>query len=171
LGGNEHRCHIELQKKSLTVVRRPESIVIEDVEFLITKEDGGQHGRKQEILKPRIIPLPNGPYYPFTRFEPKRIAGIPTCKGDEPSNVPAVARCRCGGSENKPFCRGTHWYIPIHDANCTCRQLATRSIDNSVWGDRPQVYIKIGFFSLQQTFFVVRRYGNTKPDYEEVERT
>jgi len=23
--------------------------------------------------------------------------------------------CRCGGSKNKPFCNGTHWYIDFKD--------------------------------------------------------
>jgi CDGSH-type Zn-finger protein len=65
--------------------------------------------------KPQIIPLPNGPYYYFTRFEPKEIEGIANSKGEKPFNVPGVALCRCGGSKNKPFCDGTHWHIGFKD--------------------------------------------------------
>ena len=58
--------------------------------------------------KPQIIPLPNGPYYYFTKFEPKTVDGIINSKQERLQNIPGVALCRCEGSENKPFCDAKH---------------------------------------------------------------
>ena len=76
--------------------------------------------------KPQIIPLPNGPYYYFTTFEPKRINGITNSKGEELFNVSGVAFCRCGGSENKPFCDGTHGKLHFNDRKETDGHLDKR---------------------------------------------
>ena len=76
--------------------------------------------------KPQIIPLPNGPYYYFTRFEPKRIDGITNSRGEGLSNIPGVALCRCGGSENKPFCDGTHGKRHFNDRKETDGHLDKR---------------------------------------------
>jgi CDGSH-type Zn-finger protein/truncated hemoglobin YjbI len=54
---------------------------------------------------------------------PYRIAGaIPlTEEGGEPvaraagSSLEHYALCRCGHSQNKPFCSGMHWYVDFHD--------------------------------------------------------
>ena len=32
--------------------------------------------QSEKPQKPQIIPLPNGPYYYFTKFEPKPVDGI-----------------------------------------------------------------------------------------------
>ena len=65
-------------------------------------------GQFDKSQKPQVIPLPNGPYYYFTKFEPKPVDGITNSKDETLFNVPGVALCRCGGSENKPFCDGSH---------------------------------------------------------------
>ena len=59
----------------------------------------------------QIIPLPNGPYYYFTDFEPKVIDGIVNSRGEELRNLKGAALCRCGASDNKPFCVGVHGEI------------------------------------------------------------
>jgi CDGSH-type Zn-finger protein len=58
--------------------------------------------------KPQIIPLPKGPYYYFTDFEPKEVDGLTNSKGEKLMNLKGSALCRCGGSVNKPFCTGAH---------------------------------------------------------------
>ncbi len=58
--------------------------------------------------KPKIVPLPNGPYYLLNDPEPKVVENLTNSKGASISNVRGVALCRCGGSKNKPFCDGTH---------------------------------------------------------------
>lgn len=54
---------------------------------------------------------------------------------DEEGNVPQTcdhyALCRCGGSKNKPFCDGTHWYNGFSDEKEPCRPVkpAKRHMD------------------------------------------
>jgi len=58
--------------------------------------------------KPKILPLPNGPFYLFNDMEPKLVENLHNSKGETLSTVRGVALCRCGVSNNKPFCDGTH---------------------------------------------------------------
>lgn len=48
--------------------------------------------------------MPNGPYV----IEGE--VAITDSKGEKPiiSDKKSIALCRCGGSDNKPFCDGTH---------------------------------------------------------------
>ena len=64
--------------------------------------------QSEKPQEPQIIPLQNGPYYYFTKFETKPVDGITNSKHETLYNISGVALCRCGGSENKPFCDGTH---------------------------------------------------------------
>jgi CDGSH-type Zn-finger protein/truncated hemoglobin YjbI len=69
------------------------------------------HGERREMA---VEVTKDGPY---------RITGdIPLRDGtgdDEPraegSSVEHYALCRCGQSQNKPFCSGMHWYVGFHD--------------------------------------------------------
>jgi len=61
---------------------------------------------KQE--SPKLASLPNGPYYLLNDLTPKVIPNIQTSKGESCTTITGVALCRCGGSNNKPFCDGTH---------------------------------------------------------------
>ena len=51
--------------------------------------------------KPQIIPLPNGPNYYFTDFEPKVIDGLVNSRGKELRNLKGAALCRCGASDGQ----------------------------------------------------------------------
>ena len=67
--------------------------------------------------KPKILPLPNGPYYLLNDMEPKVVENLQNSKGKPLSTVLGVALCRCGASNNKPFCDGTHGTIGFSSEN------------------------------------------------------
>jgi len=59
--------------------------------------------------KPSITPMPNGPYVV------KGLQSFRNVKGPiEPK--PVMGLCRCGRSENKPFCDGTHSTVGFSSA-------------------------------------------------------
>jgi CDGSH-type Zn-finger protein len=70
---------------------------------------------KKETFKPQIIPLPNGPYYYVTDDTLEEVNGIVNSRGEKCSSLKGTALCRCGGSNNKPFCDGTHGRIGFSD--------------------------------------------------------
>ncbi len=77
--------------------------------------------------KPQIIPLPNGPLYYFTDFEPKEVDGLTDCEGKKFSAPKGTALCRCGASEGKPFCDGSHGKIRFSERKETDGHLDTRN--------------------------------------------
>jgi CDGSH-type Zn-finger protein len=74
----------------------------------------------------QVIPMPNGPYYYFTDFEPKIVEGLTNSKGETLSNASGVALCRCGASDRKPFCVGKHAIIGFSDRKETDGHLDKR---------------------------------------------
>jgi CDGSH-type Zn-finger protein len=76
-------------------------------------------GRGQTKEKPKILPLPNGPYYLLNDMEPKIVENLQNSKNEPLSTVRGVALCRCGASNNKPFCDGTHGTIGFSSKNRT----------------------------------------------------
>ena len=62
---------------------------------------------KQNDSKPNIYPTPNGPNFLFDSA-PHPVGNLQNSKGEGYSTIPYTALCRCGGSNNKPFCDGTH---------------------------------------------------------------
>ncbi len=80
--------------------------------------------------KPQIACLPNGPYYLLNDLTPRVIPNIQKSKGDPCITITGVALCRCGGSQNKPFCDGTHGTNGFTDKKLTDGALNKR--DNYV---------------------------------------
>ena len=70
-------------------------------------------------VKPKILPLPDGPYYLINDMQPKVVYNLQNFKGEPLSTTVGTALCRCGGSKNKPFCDGTHNVIRFSSANKT----------------------------------------------------
>ena len=84
---------------------------------------GGEGNQLNE--KPKILPLPNGPYYLINNMEPKIVENLQNSEGEPLSTICGVALCRCGESKNKPFCDGTHGTIGFSGEN------KTNTADNS----------------------------------------
>lgn len=64
---------------------------------------------KDQDREPAITLSKNGPH---------RVVGGPELKDvndSTPESKEHYTLCRCGGSKNKPFCDGTHWYINFRD--------------------------------------------------------
>ncbi len=59
----------------------------------------------------KITTTPNGPYLIDGPVQLVDTAGKPV----DTSSRPRIALCRCGQSENKPFCDGTHGRVGFQD--------------------------------------------------------
>ena len=77
--------------------------------------------------KPKIAGLPNGPYYLLNDMTPKVVPNIQNSNGESCTTVAGVALCRCGGSNNKPFCDGTHGKNGFTDRKLTDGALDKRT--------------------------------------------
>ena len=85
---------------------------------------------------PRILCLPNGPYYLVFGEEPEPVPFLRRADGSSCSTVRAVALCRCGQSRNKPLCDGTHGTVGFSDA-----RLEPRSPDRRTTYAGPKIAI------------------------------
>src|SRR5919106_4357485 len=77
------------------------------------------NGRQDDQLreKPKIVLLPNGPYLLIDDMEPKLVENLKNSKGEPLLAIRGVSLCRCGASNNKPFCDGTHGKIGFSSEN------------------------------------------------------
>lgn len=85
--------------------------------LIINCSERNDMNQEAESNKPRIVCLPNGPYYLFDDFTKKVFERIKNSRGESCETVAGIALCRCGGSNNKPFCDGTHGKIGFSDKN------------------------------------------------------
>ena len=86
----------------------------------MTANTNNEKKQQEEDLsreKPKIVPLPNGPYYFINEMEPKVVENLQNSKGEALSVTRGVSLCRCGASNNKPFCDGTHSKIGFSSEN------------------------------------------------------
>lgn len=79
-------------------------------------------------LKPKIRPLPNGPYYLINDMEPKVVENLKNSNGKPLSTTVGIALCRCGKSNNKPFCDGTHSVIGFSTKNVNLNENDTNKL-------------------------------------------
>ena len=90
-----------------------------------------------EKMKPKILPLTNGPYYLINDLKPKIVENLQNFKGDPLSTTIGIALCRCGASKNKPFCDGTHSIIGFSSIKKTLSENDT----NKAIKDKRQDYV------------------------------
>jgi CDGSH-type Zn-finger protein len=97
------------------------------------------NGEQQDQLgeKPKIVPLPNGPYYLINDTKPIVIENLKNSKGESLSTIQGVALCRCGASKNKPFCDGMHGIIGFSSEN----KVAAGNSGDHVIKDKRKSYV------------------------------
>ena len=79
-------------------------------------------------IKPKILPLPNGPYYLINDMKPKVVEHLKNYKGEPLSTTVGIALCRCGKSNRKPFCDGTHSIIGFSSQNVNLNENDTNKL-------------------------------------------
>lgn len=94
----------------------PDSATAEEIISTIKKCPSGALSYTVDAVKghtgdgdPSIFIAPNGPYV---------VSGGPKLKDAKKGNGASeehFTMCRCGGSKNKPFCDGSHWYNGFKD--------------------------------------------------------
>jgi CDGSH-type Zn-finger protein len=94
----------------------PDSATAEEIISTIKKCPSGALSYTMDEVKghtgegdPSIFIAPNGPYV---------VTGSPELKDTERAEGASkehFTMCRCGGSKNKPFCDGSHWYNGFKD--------------------------------------------------------
>ena len=101
------------------------------------QQQGGQSREKP----PKIVPLPNGPYYFINKMEPKVVENLQNSKGESLSVIRGVSLCRCGASNNKPFCDGTHSKIRFSSEN---KEEDANDNDHPIVKDKRKNYVGKG---------------------------
>jgi CDGSH-type Zn-finger protein len=110
----------------------------------ITSTDTGELAESGSSIikkeKPKIMPLPNGPYYLLNDMKPKIVENLQNSKGEPLFTVSGVALCRCGASNNKPFCDGTHGTIGFSSENKGAENDGSGEKKNNVIKDKRKDY-------------------------------
>ena len=110
----------------------------------LESNDSSSKGAKEESHlkeKPKILPLPNGPYYLLNDMQPKTVENLQNSEGKQLSTIVGVALCRCGASKNKPFCDGTHGTIGFSSENKIAENGGSGSEEKKVIKDRRKSYV------------------------------
>jgi uncharacterized Fe-S cluster protein YjdI len=107
----------------------------------MTAKTNNEKRQDQLREKPKIFPLPNGPYYLINDMEPKVVENLQNSKGESLSVMSGVALCRCGASNNKPFCDGTHGTIGFSSEN---KESVNDSQQHIVVKDKRKSYVGKG---------------------------
>ncbi len=86
------------------------------------KSNNKNDDANNEWMKPKILPLANGPFYLINDTKPKIVQNLQNFNGESLSTTAGIALCRCGASKNKPFCDGTHSIIGFSSTNNTLKE-------------------------------------------------
>src|ERR671914_198021 len=107
------------------------------VEVFMQPDNGRQDDQLRE--KPKIVLLPNGPYLLIDDMEPKLVENLKNSKGEPLLAIRGVSLCRCGDSNNKPFCDGTHGKIGFSSENK--KEVAENSNGHHIAKDKRKNYV------------------------------
>ena len=112
--------------------------------------DGVEHRDRER--EPEVHISKDGPYFIRGGVELQDVAW-----GDGASRE-HYTLCRCGGSKNKPFCDGTHWYIDFKDDE---RQTHGSAVEESV--ERELTWYRVGDADIVPAGRVVTVMAGTHP--------
>jgi CDGSH-type Zn-finger protein len=129
---------IEIKGKSL-IGHKSEK---EEMTANTNNEKKQQEGLSRE--KPKIVSLPNGPYYFINEMEPKVVENLQNSKGEALSVTRGISLCRCGASNNKPFCDGTHSKIGFSSENREEEDTNDNSHHHQIIKDKRKNYVGKG---------------------------
>ena len=79
-----------------------------------TTDGGDSIGRSDSARRPAIEVSKDGPYRVTGSVELLDRDGRAEVR-NEGASLEHYGLCRCGQSQNKPFCSGMHWYADFHD--------------------------------------------------------
>lgn len=93
--------------------------------------------------RPKILALPNGPYYLLNDVKSKAVENLQNSKGEPLSTVSEVALCRCGASKNNPFCDGMHAIIGFSTDNKVGESISnsSNSVEKKIIKDKRKDYL------------------------------
>ncbi len=82
--------------------------------YAIDGQEAREEVDRHNTRAPRIEVSKDGPYRVTggVRLRDEHGHAVPPGTGASPEHY---ALCRCGASQNKPFCSGMHWYVDFHD--------------------------------------------------------
>jgi CDGSH-type Zn-finger protein len=83
----------------------------------------------KDFSKPKIVPLPNGPFSLIISQTPEPVNCLQNSKGEAATTVRKVSLCRCGASSSKPFCDASHNRIGFSSQNDPAKKVADRRKD------------------------------------------
>ena len=81
--------------------------------------------RQQDVDRPATINISSKRYGADGPYDIQGSIGLIDHAGNVPESKEHYTLCRCGGSKNKPFCDGTHWYSD-YDQKTTKEDIAAK---------------------------------------------
>ena len=106
------RSHVQSATSDVSVLGIPLSTGYDEIARVVSLCPSGALSYSLSG-SPEPVEHPEGPSISVAQDGPYTVRGLQVLGGDGEAydSRERQALCRCGGSRNKPFCDGTHWYM------------------------------------------------------------